>query len=105
MAEAGVKDLVVYSWQAAAAPKGLPPAVKAKLEAELVASANAPDIKAKFEAIGFDVVASNGGRVRDIPGRRDRALEDGGRDREYHRGVSVGGEAMPRVTSCRRTRA
>ena len=59
MAEAGVKDLVVYSWQAAAAPKGLPAAVKAKLEAELVASANSPDIKAKFEAIGFDVVASN----------------------------------------------
>ena len=61
MAQAGVKDLVVYSWQSAAAPKGLPAAVKAKLEAELVASANAPDIKAKFEAIGFDVVASNGG--------------------------------------------
>ena len=60
MAQAGVKDLVVYSWQSAAAPKGLPAAVKAKLEAELVASANAPDIKAKFEAIGFDVVASNG---------------------------------------------
>jgi len=60
MAEAGVKDLVVYSWQAAAAPRGLPPAVKAKLEAELAASANSADIKEKFEAIGFDVVASNG---------------------------------------------
>src|SRR6185295_16311683 len=43
MAEAGVKDLEVYSWQAAAAPKGLPAAVKAKLE-----------------AVGFDVVANNG---------------------------------------------
>ena len=60
MAEAGVKDLVVYSWQAAAAPRGLPPAVKAKLEAELAASAHSADIKEKFEAIGFDVVASNG---------------------------------------------
>lgn len=60
MAEAGVKDLEVFSWQAAAAPKGLPPAVKAKLEAEFAASANAPDVKAKFEAVGFDVVASNG---------------------------------------------
>lgn len=60
MAEAGVKDLEVYSWQAAAAPKGLPPAVRKKLEAELAASANAPDIKAKFEAVGFDVVANNG---------------------------------------------
>lgn len=59
MAEAGVKDLEVFSWQAAAAPKGLPAAVKTKLEAELAASANAPDVKAKFEAVGFDVVASN----------------------------------------------
>jgi tripartite-type tricarboxylate transporter receptor subunit TctC len=60
MEEAGVKDLVVYSWQAAAAPKGLPAAIKAKLEAELAASAQSPDVKAKFEAVGFDVVASNG---------------------------------------------
>ena len=37
LGEAGVKDLEVYSWQAAAAPKGLPPAVKAKLEKEIAA--------------------------------------------------------------------
>ena len=60
MAEAGVNDLEVYSWQAAAAPKGLPAAVRAKLETELAASAQAPDVKAKFEAVGFDVVGSNG---------------------------------------------
>jgi tripartite-type tricarboxylate transporter receptor subunit TctC len=60
MAEAGVKDLEVYSWQAAAAPKGLPAAVRAKLEKELADAANAPDVKAKFEAVGFDVVATNG---------------------------------------------
>ena len=48
------------TWQAAAAPKGLPPAVRAKLEAELAASAQAPDIKPQFEAIGFEVVATNG---------------------------------------------
>ena len=60
MAEAGVKDLEVYSWQAAAAPKGLPAAVRAKLEAELAAATQSPDTKAKFEAVGFDVVANNG---------------------------------------------
>jgi tripartite-type tricarboxylate transporter receptor subunit TctC len=60
MAEAGVQDLEVYSWQAAGAPKGLPAAVKAKLESELAASAQSPDVKAKFEAVGFDVVGSNG---------------------------------------------
>jgi tripartite-type tricarboxylate transporter receptor subunit TctC len=60
MAETGVKDLEVFSWQAVAAPKGLPAAVKAKLEAEVMASLNSPDVKAKFESVGFDVVASNG---------------------------------------------
>lgn len=60
MAEAGVKDLQVYSWQGAAAPKGLPPAIKAKLEAEFAAAANSPEAKAKYEAVGFEVVASNG---------------------------------------------
>jgi tripartite-type tricarboxylate transporter receptor subunit TctC len=60
MDEAGVKDLVVFSWQGAAAPKGLPAPVRAKLEAELAASAQSPDVKAKFDAVGFDVVGSNG---------------------------------------------
>jgi tripartite-type tricarboxylate transporter receptor subunit TctC len=60
MAEAGVKNLEVYSWQAAAAPKGLPPAVKALLEKEFAESAKVPDVKAKFEAVGFEVVATNG---------------------------------------------
>ena len=35
--EGGVKDLEVYSWQASAAPKGLPADVRKKLEAELIA--------------------------------------------------------------------
>lgn len=60
MTEQGIGGLEVYSWQAIAAPKGLPPEVKAKLEAELSASAKAPDVQTKFEAIGFEVVASNG---------------------------------------------
>jgi tripartite-type tricarboxylate transporter receptor subunit TctC len=66
MTEAAVNDLVVYSWQAAAAPKGLPAAVRAKLESELIASAKAADITDKFEAIGFDVVASDGSQFADF---------------------------------------
>ncbi len=60
MSEAGVSGLDVYSWQAAAAPKGLPTAVRKKLEEELAASAKTDDVKAKFEAVGFEVVGSNG---------------------------------------------
>jgi tripartite-type tricarboxylate transporter receptor subunit TctC len=64
MAEGGVKDLEVYSWQASAAPKGLPADVRKKLEAELIASATASEIKSQFEAVGFEVVASNGEEFR-----------------------------------------
>ena len=58
IAEAGVPDLEVYSWQAVAAPKGLPADVKAKLGTELIASVNARDVKTRFEQIGFDVVGN-----------------------------------------------
>ena len=65
-AEVGIADLVVYSWQAAAAPKGLPANVRAKLESELAAAANSPDVKKQFNDIGFDVVASNGAQFTEF---------------------------------------
>ena len=64
--EAGVPDLVVYSWQAAAAPKGLPADVRAKLETEIMAAANTADVTKQFNDIGFDVVASNGAQFSDF---------------------------------------
>jgi tripartite-type tricarboxylate transporter receptor subunit TctC len=66
MAQAGVPDLHVYSWQAAAAPKGLPPEVKTRLEAEFAAAARDPNVRAKFEDIGFEVVASTGAQFSDF---------------------------------------
>jgi len=66
MRDAGVSDLEVYSWQAASAPKGLPSDIRSKLEAELVAAANAPDVKSKLEDIGFEVVASSGAQFTDF---------------------------------------
>jgi tripartite-type tricarboxylate transporter receptor subunit TctC len=59
LAEAGVKDVEVYSWQAAAAPKGLPSAIRARLEKDIVAGLKAADTTAKFNDIGFDVVANS----------------------------------------------
>jgi tripartite-type tricarboxylate transporter receptor subunit TctC len=58
-AEAGVPGLEVYSFQAAAAPKGLPADVKAKLEAAFATAAKSPDIKARLEDLGYEVVANN----------------------------------------------
>jgi tripartite-type tricarboxylate transporter receptor subunit TctC len=58
LAEAGIKDVDVYSWQAVAAPKGLPADVKAKLHGALVAALNAPDVKHSLDEQGFEVVAN-----------------------------------------------
>ncbi|MGM9484338.1 Bug family tripartite tricarboxylate transporter substrate binding protein [Roseateles sp. NT4] len=56
--ELGIKGLQVYSWQAVAAPKGLPADIKAKLHAGIVAALNAPDIKPKLLEQGFEIVAN-----------------------------------------------
>jgi tripartite-type tricarboxylate transporter receptor subunit TctC len=56
--EQGVKGAEVQSWQAIAAPKGLPNDVKSKLHAAIVASMNSPEVKDKLVAQGFEVVAN-----------------------------------------------
>lgn len=58
LAEAGVKDVDVYSWQAAAAPKGLPADVKAKLHAAMVSAINDPSVKPNLTNLGFEIVAN-----------------------------------------------
>jgi tripartite-type tricarboxylate transporter receptor subunit TctC len=58
MAEAGVSGFEVYSWQAVAAPKGLPRDVYAKISAAVIAALQAADTKSRFDAQGFDVVAN-----------------------------------------------
>ena len=57
--EAGVPDLVVTSWQAAAAPAKTPREVVAKLNDAMVKALRAPDVKERMNQIGFDVVAGS----------------------------------------------
>jgi len=57
-AEAGVKNLEVYSWQAVVAPKGLPPAVRSKAHDAMAAALNDPAVKQQFTTIGLEVVAN-----------------------------------------------
>jgi tripartite-type tricarboxylate transporter receptor subunit TctC len=59
MAEGGVKDVEVYSWQAIAAPKGLPKDVKTTLHGALVNALNEPGNKQKMTDLGFEVLASS----------------------------------------------
>lgn len=58
LAESGVKDADVYSWQGIAAPKGLPADVKAKLHAAIVAALNDPAVRPKLLEVGFEIVAN-----------------------------------------------
>ena len=56
--ELGIKGLQVYSWQAVAAPKGLPADIKAKLSAAMIAALNDPQVKPKLLEQGFEIVAN-----------------------------------------------
>ena len=57
--EAGAPDLVVTSWQAAAAPAKTPRDIVARLNEATVKALRSPDIRERMNQIGFDVVASS----------------------------------------------
>jgi tripartite-type tricarboxylate transporter receptor subunit TctC len=58
MEELGLKGVTVYSWQAFAAPKGLPADIKTKLHDALVAGLNDPQVKPKLLELGFEIVGN-----------------------------------------------
>ena len=55
--EGGFPDLVVTSWQAAAAPAKTPREIVAKLNDATVKALRSPDVRERMNQIGFDVVA------------------------------------------------
>lgn len=80
--EAGFPDLVVTSWQAAAAPAKTPPAVVAKLNQATIAALQSPEVRERMQNIGFDVVASSpqefGRFMREEVERWIRVVQQGG---------------------------
>ncbi len=80
--EAGVADLVVTSWQAAAAPAKTPREVVAKLNDAAVKALRSPEIRERMTQIGFDVVASSpeefGRFMQDEVSRWTRVVQKGG---------------------------
>jgi tripartite-type tricarboxylate transporter receptor subunit TctC len=56
--ELGIKGVTVYSWQAFAAPKGLPADIKTKLRDGIVAALNDPGVKPKLLELGFEIVGN-----------------------------------------------
>ena len=58
LAEAGIKGADVFSWQAVAAPKGLPKDVKDKLHGALVKALADPELQKSLTEQGFEIVAN-----------------------------------------------
>ena len=58
MAEAGVKNVDVYSWQGIAAPKGLPADVRDKFHGAVVAALNDPQVKQQLTGLGLEIVGN-----------------------------------------------
>jgi tripartite-type tricarboxylate transporter receptor subunit TctC len=56
--ELGVKGAEVQSWQAVAAPRGLPADIKARLHEAMVSALNEPSVKEKLLAQGFEIVGN-----------------------------------------------
>jgi tripartite-type tricarboxylate transporter receptor subunit TctC len=56
MAEAGVANVEVTSWQAIVAPKGLPADVRQKAHDAFAEALNSPKVKDQFTSIGFEMV-------------------------------------------------
>ncbi len=59
MAEAGIKDFEVYSWQALGAPKGLPDDVRNAIHGAMMYALKDPEVAKKLVDPGFEIVASN----------------------------------------------
>jgi tripartite-type tricarboxylate transporter receptor subunit TctC len=58
LTESGVKNAEVYSWQALAAPRGLPPAVRTKIHGAAADALKDPQVSKKMTDMGFEVVAN-----------------------------------------------
>lgn len=58
LTEAGVPGVDVYSWQAVAAPKGLPTDIKSKLYNAIIGSLKDPEISKRLTEQGFEIVAN-----------------------------------------------
>ncbi len=59
LVELGYKDMVVYSWQALGAPKGLPADVKNAIHGAMMTALKDPETAKKLTDPGFEIVASS----------------------------------------------
>jgi len=58
--ELGIKDFEVTAWQGLFVPKGTPPEIVTRLTSEMTRAINTPDVKARLEDFGLEVVPTDG---------------------------------------------
>ena len=58
LAEAGVKNVDVYSWQGIVGPKGLPADVRTKFHDAVVAALKNPAVNSQLTGLGLEIVAN-----------------------------------------------
>ncbi|MGH8765785.1 MAG: Bug family tripartite tricarboxylate transporter substrate binding protein [Burkholderiales bacterium] len=58
LAEAGLPEFDRYTWFGMFAPAGTPPEIVRKLQSEVVEALKAPDLRARFDAVGAEPVGS-----------------------------------------------
>ena len=85
MAEAGVKNVDVYSWQGVVGPKGLPADVRARFHEAVVAALNDAQTKQQLTALGPRGRRQHAGPVRRLPAAGVRPLEKSHRRPQDHR--------------------
>jgi tripartite-type tricarboxylate transporter receptor subunit TctC len=66
MAESGYPDINMDTWLIVAGPRGLPSAVKARLEKALAATMADPDTRAKLVALGLEPAYSNASAASEL---------------------------------------
>jgi tripartite-type tricarboxylate transporter receptor subunit TctC len=76
LAEAGVPNAVIYSWQGLSAPKGLPADVKAKLAETVIASFKDPEVARKLEDQGLEIVANTPEEFTEFQAREFQRWKD-----------------------------
>ncbi len=85
VAESGVPDYEVMSWQAVYVPSGTPPAIVQRLHDEITKILAQPDVRERLAKLGMDPGAMSPAPARRLP--EDRDLEVGqGREVGQHQG-------------------
>jgi tripartite-type tricarboxylate transporter receptor subunit TctC len=69
MAEAGVPDMEVPVWMALFAPARTPPAIIARLQAEVARAVRTPEVKQHFDAMGIEPVGSSAAELAAVVAR------------------------------------